>query len=160
MMAYLTRPKFQDGGPVVPPKKPYSNVEFKRVVNSLLTGLYGTGPEYKSLALQRLQEELDKAEKQGLFSKQEGINFIKERKEYLDGYFADRAQKQRLRGVIEEGIGTVDRKDLSEGSKKYDYKDPQQKNQYVMRTMKRFKKLLMILNIKITQEKILEMKKY
>ena len=134
MMAYLTRPKFQDGGPVVPPKKPYSNVEFKRVVNSLLTGLYGTGPEYKSLALQRLQEELDKAEKQGLFSKQEGINFIKERKEYLDGYFADRAQKQRLRGVIEEGIGTVDRKDLSEGSKKYDYTNPLQKNQYIMRT--------------------------
>ena len=134
MMAYLTRPKFQDGGPVVPPKKPYSNVEFKRVVNSLLTGLYGTGPEYKNLALQRLQEELDKAEKQGLFSKQEGINFIKERKEYLDGYFADRAQKQRLRGVIEEGIGTVDRKDLSEGSKKYDYTNPLQKNQYVMRT--------------------------
>ena len=134
MMAYLTRPKFQDGGPVVPPKKPYSNVEFKRVVNSLLTGLYGTGPEYKNLALQRLQEELDKAEKQGLFSKQEGINFIKERKEYLDGYFADRAQKQRLRGVIEEGIGTVDRKDLSEGSKKYDYTNPLQKNQYIMRT--------------------------
>ena len=134
MMAYLTRPKFQDGGPVVPPKKPYSDVEFKRVVNSLLTGLYGTGPEYKNLALQRLQEELDKAEKQGLFSKQEGINFIKERKEYLDGYFADRAQKQRLRGVIEEGIGTVDRKDLSEGSKKYDYTNPLQKNQYIMRT--------------------------
>ena len=47
MMAYLTRPKFQDGGPVVPPEKPYSDVEFKRVVNSLLTGLYGTGPDYK-----------------------------------------------------------------------------------------------------------------
>ena len=115
MMAFLTRPKFQNGGPVVPPKKPYSNVEFKRVVNSLLTGLYGTGPEYKNLALQRLQEELDKAEKQGLFSKQEGINFLKERKEYLDGYFADRAQKQRLRGVV-EGIGTVDRKDFYEGA--------------------------------------------
>ena len=110
MMAYLTRPKFQNGGPVVPPKKPYSDVEFKRVVNSLLTGLYGTGPEYKNLALQRLQEELDIAEKQGLFSKQEGINFIKERKEYLDGYFADRAQKQRLRGVV-EGIGTVKKDD-------------------------------------------------
>ena len=117
MMAYLTRPKFQDGGPVVPPKKPYSEIEFKRAVNGLLTGLYGTGPEYRSLALQRLQEELDKAEKQGLFSKQEGINFIKERKEYLDGYFADRAQKQRLRGVIEEGIGTVDRKEFGEGTK-------------------------------------------
>ena len=115
MMAYLTRPKFQDGGPVVPPKKPYSEIEFKRAVSGLLTGLYGTGPEYKSLALQRLQEELDKAEKQGLFSKQEGINFIKERKEYLDGYFADRAQKQRLRGVIEEGIGTVDRDDFQFG---------------------------------------------
>ena len=142
MMAYLTRPKFQDGGPVVPPKKPYSEIEFKRAVNSLLTGLYGTGPEYRSLALQRLQEELDKAEKKGLFSKQEGISFIKERKEYLDGYFADRAQKQRLRGVIEEGIGTVDRKDLSEGSKKYDYKDPQQKNQYVMRTNEEIQEII------------------
>ena len=67
MMAFLTRPKFQNGGPVVPPKKPYSDILFKRVVNNLLTGLYGTGPEYKNLALQRLQEELDKAEKQGFF---------------------------------------------------------------------------------------------
>jgi len=140
MMAYLTRPKFQDGGPVVPPEKPSSDILFKRKINNLLTGFYGTTGS-KGFLVDEIQSVLDEAEKKGVLSKEDGLNFVRERKKYYDNYFADRAQKQRLRGVV-EGIGTVDRKDLSEGSKKYDYKDPQQKNQYVMRTNEEIQEII------------------
>ena len=86
MMAYLTRPKFQDGGPVVPPKKPYTDTQFKKRVDILIQGIYGTGPEYKDLAVQEIQKELDKAEQEGVLSRQEGINFLRERKKYYDDY--------------------------------------------------------------------------
>ena len=140
MMAFLTRPKFQDGGPVVPPEKPSSDILFKRKINNLLTGFYGTTGS-KGFLVDEIQSVLDEAEKKGVLSKEDGLNFVRERKKYYDNYFADRAQKQRLRGVV-EGIGTVDRKDLSEGSKKYDYKDPQQKNQYVMRTNEEIQEII------------------
>ena len=140
MMAYLTRPKFQDGGPVVPPEKPSSDILFKRKINNLLTGFYGTTGS-KGFLVDEIQSVLDEAEEKGVLSKEDGLNFVRERKKYYDNYFADRAQKQRLRGVV-EGIGTVDRKDLSEGSKKYDYKDPQQKNQYVMRTNEEIQEII------------------
>jgi hypothetical protein len=86
MMAYLTRPKFQDGGPVVPPKKPYTDIQFKKRVDILIQGIYGTGPEYKDLAVREIQKELDKAEQEGVLSRQEGINFLRERKKYYDDY--------------------------------------------------------------------------
>ena len=140
MMAFLTRPKFQNGGTVVPPEKPSSDILFKRKINTLLTGLYGTTGS-KGFLVDEIQSVLDEAEKKGVLSKEDGLNFVRERKKYYDNYFADRAQKQRLRGVV-EGIGTVDRKDLSEGSKKYDYKDPQQKNQYVMRTNEEIQEII------------------
>ena len=140
MMAFLTRPKFQNGGPVVPPEKPPSDILFKRKINNLLTGFYGTTGS-KGFLVDEIQSVLDEAERKGVLSKEDGLNFVRERKKYYDNYFADRAQKQRLRGVV-EGIGTVDRKDLSEGSKKYDYKDPQQKNQYVMRTNEEIQEII------------------
>ena len=114
MMAFLTRPKFQDGGPVVPPEKPSSDILFKRKINNLLTGFYGTTGS-KGFLVDEIQSVLDEAEKKGVLSKEDGLNFVRERKKYYDNYFADRAQKQRLRGVV-EGIGTVDRKDFYEGS--------------------------------------------
>jgi hypothetical protein len=86
MMAYLTRPKFQNGGPVVPPKKPYTDTQFKKRVDILIQGIYGTGPEYKDLAVREIQKELDKAEQEGVLSRQEGINFLRERKKYYDDY--------------------------------------------------------------------------
>ena len=140
MMAFLTRPKFQNGGTVVPLEKPSSDILFKRKINNLLTGFYGTTGS-KGFLVDEIQSVLDEAEKKGVLSKEDGLNFVRERKKYYDNYFADRAQKQRLRGVV-EGIGTVDRKDLSEGSKKYDYKDPQQKNQYVMRTNEEIQEII------------------
>ena len=115
MMAFLTRPKFQDGGPVVPPEKPSSDILFKRKINNLLTGFYGTTGS-KGFLVDEIQSVLDEAEKKGVLSKEDGLNFVRERKKYYDNYFADRAQKQRLRGVV-EGIGTVDREEFSEGTK-------------------------------------------
>ena len=114
MMAYLTRPKFQNGGTVVPPEKPSSDILFKRKINNLLTGFYGTTGS-KGFLVDEIQSVLDEAEKKGVLSKEDGLNFVRERKKYYDNYFADRAQKQRLRGVV-EGIGTVDRKDFGGGS--------------------------------------------
>ena len=114
MMAFLTRPKFQDGGPVVPPEKPPSDILFKRKINNLLTGFYGTTGS-KGFLVDEIQSVLDEAEKKGVLSKEDGLNFVRERKKYYDNYFADRAQKQRLRGVI-EGIGTVERSELKNGS--------------------------------------------
>ena len=113
MMAFLTRPKFQNGGPVVPPEKPPSDILFKRKINNLLTGFYGTTGS-KGFLVDEIQSVLDEAEKKGVLSKEDGLNFVRERKKYYDNYFADRAQKQRLRGVV-EGIGTVDRKELKRG---------------------------------------------
>ena len=128
MMAFLTRPKFQNGGTVVPPKKPASDIIFKRKINNLLTGLYGVMPDSKKFLVGEIQKTLNEAEEAGVLSKEDGLNFVRERKKYYDGYFADRAQKQRLRGVIEGDIGTVEREDKFTGSgdyaKKYlKYKD-------------------------------------
>ena len=116
MMAYLTRPKFQEGGSVVPPKKPASDIIFKRKINNLLTGLYGVMPDSKKFLVGEIQKTLNEAEEAGVLSKEDGLNFVRERKKYYDGYFADRAQKQRLRGVIEGNIGTVERSELKNGS--------------------------------------------
>ena len=116
MMAFLTRPKFQNGGPVVPLEKPPSEILFKRKINNLLTGFYGTTGS-KGFLVDEIQSVLDEAEKKGVLSKEDGLNFVRERKKYYDNYFADRAQKQRLRGVIEEGIGTVEREEFGEGTK-------------------------------------------
>ena len=111
MMAFLTRPKFQNGGTVVPPEKPPSDILFKRKINNLLTGLYGVMPDSKKFLVNEIQKTLDEAEEAGVLSKEDGLNFVRERKKYYDGYFADRAQKQRLRGVIEGNMGTVKKDD-------------------------------------------------
>ena len=52
----------------------------------------------------------------GTFSADEAIKVVQD----LKFQFKDRAQKQRLRGVIPEGIGTVEREDLAGGTKLID----------------------------------------
>jgi len=66
----------------------------------------------------------------GTFTVNDAVKVVQD----LKYQFQDRAQKQRLRGVVPEGIGTVEREDFSKGTLKYDYTNPLQKNQYVMRT--------------------------
>ena len=83
MMAYLTRPKFQDGGPVVPPRKTIQRYTFKRKINNLLTGFYGTtGSKREGFLVDEIQSVLDEAEKKGVLSKEDGLNFVRERKKY------------------------------------------------------------------------------
>ena len=53
----------------------------------------------------------------GTFTMQEAADTVKE----LQFYFKDRAQKQRLRDVVPEGIGTVDRKNFYAGSSLEEY---------------------------------------
>lgn len=103
---------------LVPKKKPEkskTDADYKKRINSLLIGFYGTGPEYRGLAVDEIQKTLDEAEQKGVLSKQDGLSFVQERKKHYDSYFADRAQKQRLRGVIEEGLSTVERPEFELG---------------------------------------------
>ena len=98
MMAYLTRPKFQDGGPVVPPEKPYTDTQFKKRVDILIQGIYGTMPETRDLLISEIQKELDKAEQEGVLSRQDGINFLRERKKYYDDYLNE--QRKTTEGPL------------------------------------------------------------
>jgi len=103
---------------LVPKKKPEkskTDADYKKRINSLLIGFYGTGPEYRGLAVDEIQKTLDEADQKGVLSKQDGLSFVQKRKKHYDSYFADRAQKQRLRGVIEEGLSTVERPEFELG---------------------------------------------
>ena len=130
MMAYLTRREhFADGSP--PPKKPYNILQFKKSTDTLLQGVYGTGKSSNAFLVDLMQEELNKAVEEGVVTMEEGLEFIKSRKKYYDDYLLEKSKTTD--GPI--GLPSVEeRKELNEGSKKYDYKNPQQKNQYVMRT--------------------------
>jgi hypothetical protein len=92
MMAYLTRPKFQNGGSVAPPKKPYTDTQFKKRVDILIQGIYGTMPETRDLLISEIQKELDKAEQEGVLSRQEGLSFLQERKKYYDDYLMEQSK--------------------------------------------------------------------
>ena len=135
MMAYLTRPKFQNGGSVAPPKKPYTDTQFKKRVDILIQGIYGTMPETRDLLISEIQKELDKAEQEGVLSRQEGLSFLQERKKYYDDYLKEQSKNT-------DGPIGLPRSNFAEGSKKYDYKDPKQKNQYVMRTNKEIQEII------------------
>ena len=162
MMAFLTRPKFQDGGPVVPPEKPSSDILFKRKINNLLTGFYGTTGS-KGFLVDEIQSVLDEAERKGVLSKEDGLNFVRERKKYYDNYFADRAQKQRLRGVV-EGIGTVEREDFKRGTNLSSLKALEEINvEGAKRTdskVNRFKELIKLENKTPNEAKMIVMKEF
>jgi len=95
MMAFLTRPKFQNGGTVVPPEKPSSDILFKRKINNLLTGFYGTTGS-KGFLVDEIQSVLEEAEKKGVLSKEDGLNFVRERKKYYDNYCSIVTGKQEI----------------------------------------------------------------
>ena len=114
MMAYLTRPKFQNGGSVAPPKKPYTDTQFKKRVDILIQGIYGTMPETRDLLISEIQKELDKAEQEGVLSRQEGLSFLQERKKYYDDYLME--QSKTTDGPI--SLPSVEeREEFSEGTK-------------------------------------------
>jgi len=134
MMAYLTRrEKFADGSP--PPKKPYNAFQFKKKTDTLLQGVYGTGKSSNAFLVDLMQKELNKAVEEGVVTMEEGIEFIKSRKNYYDNYIKEQSK------TTDEPVA-LPRSNFAEGSKKYDYKNPQQKNQYVMRSDSEIQKII------------------
>ena len=91
MMAYLTRREnFSEGSP--PPKKPYSAVQFKNKADTLLQGVYGTGKSSNAFLVDLIQKELDKAVTEGVLTMQEGLEFIKGRKDFYDNYIKKQSE--------------------------------------------------------------------
>jgi len=90
MMAYLTRrEKFADGSP---PPKPYSSVQFKNTTDTLLQGVYGTGKSSNAFLVDLMQKELNKAVEEGVVTMEEGIEFIKSRKDFYDNYIKEQSE--------------------------------------------------------------------
>lgn len=155
MMAYLTRPGFKDGteeitapsksmqvdtttkgipldGPLMPEPKPYTSEQFKLKADLYIKGALGGFDKGEMINL--LQEQLDKVQASGTMEKEEAIKFIQERTKLLKDFIKENP------GETLPSLET--REEFSEGTKKYDYKDPQQKNQYVMRTDKEIQKII------------------
>ncbi len=131
MMSYLTRPGFKDGSPLVPEPKPLTAEQFKSKADLYIKGALGGFDKGEMINL--LQKQLDKVQESGTMSKEEAINFINER-------------TQQLREFIKENPGEtlpgLDRENFRDGTKQYDYKNPQQKNQYVMRSNEDIQKII------------------
>ena len=155
MMAYLTRPGFKDGteeitapsksmqvdtttkgipldGPLMPEPKPYTLEQFKLKADLYIKGALGGFDKGEMINL--LQEQLDKVQASGTMEKEEAIKFIQERTKLLKDFIKENP------GETLPSLET--REEFSEGTKKYDYKDPRQKNQYVMRTDKEIQKII------------------
>jgi hypothetical protein len=120
------RVQLADGTP--PKEKPFTLDRFKDKADIYMAAYAGN-----ALPVNDIRLALDEFTKQGIadgtFTADEAIKVVKD----LQLYYQDLSQKQRLRGVV-EGIGDVEREDLSEGSKKYDYTNPLRKNQFIMRS--------------------------
>ena len=112
-MAYLTRREnFAEGSP--PPKKPYSAVQFKNKADTLLQGVFGTGKSSNAFLVDLIQKELDKAVTEGVLTMQEGLEFIKGRKDFYDNYIKE--QSETTEGRI--GLPEIEeREEFSEGTK-------------------------------------------
>ena len=67
---------------ILPKEKPYTTEEFKKKADTLLQGIYGTSS--KDYFINLIQKEIDKGIKEGAITKEEGLDFIKERKKYYD----------------------------------------------------------------------------
>ena len=88
MMAYLTRREsFAEGSP---PPKPYNALQFKEKTDTLLQGVYGTTS--KDFFIDAIQKELDKGVEKGIITMEEGLEFIKDRKNYYDNYLKEKSK--------------------------------------------------------------------
>ena len=124
MMAYLTRPGFKDGTEkiVEPPKSmqmdtttsnpipEYDINDFRNDAEIYVLMLHNNTIPKGDIA-DKLNAFAQKGIDAGTFTMQEAADAVKD----LQLYVKDRAQKQRLRDVVPEGIGTVDRKEFYEG---------------------------------------------
>ena len=110
MMAYLTRPGFKDGSPLMPEPKPFTSDEFKLKADLLIKGALGGFP--KDEMIMKLQEQLDKVQESGTMEKEEAIQFIKERAQQLKDFIKENPG-ENLPGFQDGGI--VDRQNLGRG---------------------------------------------
>ena len=70
--------------PDKPISKPYTAEQFKKSADTLLQGIYGTGPSSNNYLIGLIEETLNKGVKEGAITMEEGLDFIKERKKYYD----------------------------------------------------------------------------
>ena len=70
-----------EGGPLVPEPKPLTEELFKEKADRFIKGALGGFP--KDEMITKLQEQLDKVQESGTFSKEQAINFINERTKQL-----------------------------------------------------------------------------
>ena len=138
MMAYLTRrEKFADGSP--PPKKPYNALQFKNKTDTLLQGVYGTGKSSNAFLVDLMQKELDKAVEEGVVTMQEGLEFIKSRKEYYDNYLKEKSKTTD--GPI--GLPSAEKRtEFKEGTPKDFNRNPGGKNQFTLRSDSEIQKII------------------
>ena len=138
MMAYLTRrEKFADGSP--PPKKPYNALQFKNKTDTLLQGVYGTGKSSNAFLVDLMQKELNKAVEEGVVTMQEGLEFIKSRKEYYDNYLKEKSKTTD--GPI--GLPSAEeRTEFKEGTPKDFNRNPGGKNQFTLRSDSEIQKII------------------
>jgi len=130
MMAYLTRPGFKDGTEkiVEPPKSmqmdtttsnpiPDYDINDFRNDAELFVLAYHNNTLPRADIADKLNAFAQKGVDAGTFSMQDAGVMVRR----LIGEVKDRAQKQRLRDVVPEGIGTVDRKNFYAGSSLEEY---------------------------------------
>ena len=79
------------------PKPSYTTEQFKKSADTLLQGVYGTGKSSNNYLIGLIQETLDKGVNEGVITMQEGLKFIKERKNYYDSELGKQeGEKKRM----------------------------------------------------------------
>jgi len=126
MMAYITRPGFKDGTEkiVEPPKSmqidtttsnpisDYDINDFRKDAEIFVLAYHNNTLPRADIA-DKLNAFAKKGVDAGTFTEQDAGVMVRR----LIGEVKDRAQKQRLRDVVPEGIGTVDRDNLAPGGR-------------------------------------------
>ena len=109
------------------PKPSYTTEQFKKSADTLLQGVYGTGKSSNNYLIGLIQETLDKGVNEGVITMQEGLKFIKERKNYYDSELGKQeGEKKRMPPAygeeVEERVNFLDGGDTEYNSlvtKKY-----------------------------------------
>ena len=79
------------------PKPSYTTEQFKKSADTLLQGIYGTGPSSNNYLIGLIQETLDKGVDEGVITMQEGLKFLKQRKDYYDSELGKQeGEKKRM----------------------------------------------------------------
>ena len=95
------------------PKPSYTTEQFKKSADTLLQGIYGTGPSSNNYLIGLIQETLDKGVNEGVITMQEGLKFLKQRKDYYDSELGKQeGEKKRMPPAygeeVEERVNFLD----------------------------------------------------